>query len=338
MLDQALGERLAAIALGHVEQEYPNHIMHVLRGPEDAAGPRALHPIFFGSYDWHSCVHSYWLLAQLLARVPDLACAADIRALFARRITADAVAREIAYFKAEDRGPYERPYGWAWLLKLAAELAASPDSAARAAGDTLAPFGVFIAECFEHYWPRQAYPIRAGAHGNSAFATVMALDYARQNDRQALIGVLKERAHSWFDDDRDSPAWEPGGDAFLSPTLIEALCMQRVLPAARFDAWLGSFLPRLAKGQPHTLFEPAAVTDRTDGKIAHLDGLNLSRAWCWRELATGFPDDDPRRAVATRAAERHLSAALPHLETHYMGSHWLASFALLALGPAEPSG
>ena len=323
-LTEALAERLAGIALGHVTREYPNKLDHVLTGPGDLLGPRALHPVFFGSFDWHSCVHAHWMLARLLRRFPRLPAAPAIGALFDRLYTGAAIAAERAYLARPGAGGFERPYGWAWLLALAAELADRPWGAA------LAPLAGDFAERFRGFLPRATYPVRVGTHASSAFALAMAAPYAAAQD-PALLRLLRERAEAWYGADADCQAWEPGGEDFLSPALVEAEAMRRLLPAAAFAPWLDRFLPRLAAGEPASLFTPALVSDRTDGRIVHLDGLNLSRAWCWRGLAGGWLPGDPRRARAEAAAARHLAASLPHLAGHYMGEHWLASFALLAL-------
>lgn len=325
-------DRLAAIALGHVEQEFPNHVTHLMNTPEDAARPADLHPVFYGSFDWHSCVHSYWLLARLAA---DDEVSSDhlqaINAVFARRFMPEAVAGEVAYFEPTGRGGFERPYGWAWLLKLAAELATHPVAELRSAADILAPLTERIVALWQNYWPRQTYPIRSGTHSNSAFATVLGLDSARTLGHEGLTDVLIHQAIHWYDNDTDQPAWEPEGDAFLSPALIEALAMQRALPADRFVDWFDAYLPAIGQGRPAALFSPARVSERSDGKLAHLDGLNLSRAWCWAELARILDSDDPRADTARTAAHHHRNAAMDHLEADYMGSHWLASFARLAM-------
>lgn len=332
---QVLTEERAAgfarIALGHVEREYPNKLDHVMDGPADAAGPRALHPVFFGSFDWHSCVHGYWMLARLLRRFPALAQAGEIRALFDRRLTPAAVAGEVAYLARPSARGFERPYGWAWLLKLAAELRGFDDPAEAAWGVTLAPLADAFADRFLADLPKATYPIRTGTHFNTAFALTLARDYAVATTDDELLGLLWQAAIDGFGRDRACQAWEPGGDEFLSPALMEANCMRALLPPGEWRPWFDAFLPDLAEGRPATLFRPATVSDRTDGKIAHLDGLNLSRAWCWRGLAAALPGDDPRRTAMEDAAERHLAAALGEVSGDYMGEHWLASFAVLAL-------
>jgi len=322
----------ARIALGHVTREYPNKLDHVLEGPADARGPRDLHPIFFGSFDWHSCVHGYWLLASLLRREPGIPEAGAIRALFDDAFTEAKVGAEVAYLGRPSSRGFERPYGWGWLLKLQAELLAHDDPRwARA----LQPLADVFAARFRDFLPRAHYPIRTGVHSSTAFAIALAQDYAVAAGDSALTALFTERARAWYLADRDAQAWEPSGDEFLSATLMEAECLRRLLSAAEFEPWFRAFLPRAAQRQPASLFTPAVVTDRSDGKIAHLDGLNFSRAWCWRELAAALPGGDPLAAVAETAAQEHVAASLPHVAGDYMGEHWLASFALLALTAPE---
>ena len=327
-LTPTLASRFAAIALGHVTREYPHKADHVFAGPEDVAPHREHHPIFYGSFDWHSCVHGYWTLATLLRRFPKMPEAPAIRALFADSFTAEKVAAELVYLGRPMSAGFERPYGWAWLLKLAAELKSHDDQAAY---DALAPLAQAFADRFMVFLPKATYPLRAGVHSNTAFALRLAMDYAQACGDVDLAFLARETALGWHADDADCQAWEPSGDEFLSPALMEAECLRRMLPADQFRAWFSSFLPRVAGRQPATLFTPATVSDRSDGKIAHLDGLNLSRAWCWRGIASALAEDDPARAVALDAAETHLASALPHVAGDYMGEHWLASFALLAL-------
>jgi hypothetical protein len=301
---------MAAIALGHVTKEYPHKLDHVLDSDADALPPRALHPIFFGSFDWHSCVHGWWTLLTLHRLYPDdrIADLAD------ESFTAEKVEAELGYLHRPSSRGFERPYGWAWLLYLHLEAARHHDGRWAAA---LEPLARAFAERLPGYLAILTYPIRVGTHFNSAFALILSLEWAERFDR-TLADLIKQRSRDWFGTDRDCQAWEPGGDEFLSPALIEALCMNRAHPAL-FPIWFEQFLPRVELREPATLFTPAIVSDRSDGKIAHLDGLNLSRAWCWREL--GHPEH----------AEPHLAAAMPHLAGDYMGEHWLASFALLAL-------
>jgi hypothetical protein len=328
-LDSGLTEeratRFARIALGHVAKEYPHKLDHVLASDADALPPRALHPLFHGSFDWHSCVHGWWTLLTLRRLFPDLSEAQEIATLADDSFTPDKVAAELAYVDRPLSRGFERPYGWAWLLALHYEAARHRDNGW---GRELEPLARAIAHRFRDYLAILTYPIRTGTHFNTGFALVLALEWASEFD-VPLEQQIRTRAADWFGQDRDCQAWEPGGDEFLSPALVEALAMARVLPAADFERWFAAFLPRLANREPSTLFTPAIVSDRSDGKIAHLDGLNLSRAWCWRELAPLMPAET--RSVAQAAAQAHLTAALPHVAGDYMGEHWLASFALLAL-------
>ena len=319
-----LARHFAAIALGHVTREYPNKLDHVLAGSDDVQGPRALHPVFYGSFDWHSCVHSYWMLAYLYRRFPTMPNAGAIRGLFDTHMIAERIAGECAYLARSSTSGFERPYGWAWLLKLAAELAAHETPEGRAWSAALQPLADIFAVRFSAFLPLATYPIRAGAHGNTAFAARLALDYPDPT----LQALLKDTVRRWYFSDVDCQAWEPSGDEFLSAALIEAECMRAALPKAEFRPWFNKFLPRLGQGLPAALFTPATVSDRSDGKIAHLDGLNLSRAWCWRTLADFTPDPQAIR----RTAKAHIDASLPHVSGEYMGEHWLCSFATLALG------
>jgi hypothetical protein len=315
MLDAGIASRFAGIALGHVRREYPHKLDHVLLGDEDALPPRVLHPIFYGSFDWHSCVHGWWTLLTLRRLFPEIAEADAIAGLADDSFTAEKAAAELAYLDRPMSAGFERPYGWGWLLYLHLEASRHPD---KDWANQLEPLALAFAERLKAFLPKLTYPIRVGTHFNTAFALILSLEWADRFDAR-LAEAIRDWATTRFSGDRDCQAWEPGGDEFLSPALIEALCMKRALPAEDFRNWFAAFLPRLAEGQPATLFTPATVSDRSDGKIAHLDGLNLSRAWCWRELG------------APAAADAHLAAALPHVAGDYMGEHWLATFALLAL-------
>lgn len=325
-LDRSIAERFAAMTLGHVGREYPNVLMHVLTGPEDARTPSELHPIFYGSYDWHSCVHGWWQLLRLIRHYPDLAAAPAIRARADAMFVADKVAGEMAYLERPQAKGFERPYGWAWLLALHDEASRHDAGWAQA----LEPMSLFFADRFAEFLPRLTYPLRVGTHFNTGFALTLAWDWAETRD-PALRKAIAESAIGWFARDADCQAWEPGGDEFLSPALTEALVMSRVFDGPSFREWFDAFLPHVADGQPATLFTPALVSDRSDGKIAHLDGLNLSRAWCWRSIASKLGADHPVAARAENAANVHLAASLPHLGDDYMGEHWLATYALLAL-------
>ena len=317
--------RFAAATLSHLGREYPYKMDLVLNGPEDAKPPRDHHPIFHGSFDWHSCVHGWWQSLRLARRFPGLPVAAAIRARADAMLVPDKVAGELAFLSRPMSAGFERPYGWAWLLALHAE--AERHDAPWAAA--LAPLAAAFAARFRAFLPKLTYPLRVGTHSNIGFALLLARHWAEPRD-PALAALIDASARGWFGEDRDCQAWEPGGDEFLSPALTEAHLMAAVL-GDDFTGWFDAFLPRAAQEDPATLFVPATVSDRSDGKIAHLDGLNLSRAWCWNAIASALGPPHPVAPVAEAAAERHLNAALPHVTGDYMGEHWLASFALLAL-------
>lgn len=321
-----VASRFARLTLGHLGRQYPYKPDHVLAGPEDVVPPSIAHPIFYGSFDWHSCVHGWWQVIQLMRLHPELPEAEAIRARADAMLTPENVAGECAFLAKPHATGFSRPYGRAWLLALHRELARHDAPWA----DTLEPLARDIAAGFKTYLPKLTYPIRVGTHFNSSFAAILALDWARVHDPE-LATLIARRAVEWFAGDRGCQAWEPGGDEFLSPALTEALLMSELLSTEDFAGWFGAFLPALIEGQPATLFTPAIVSDRSDGKIAHLDGLNLSRAWCWRRVAKALGAGHPVAAMAERTARDHLEASLPHVAGDYMGEHWLATFALLAL-------
>ena len=331
-LTPALAAKLAKAALGHVEREYPGVLVQALSGPEDLGTPRAVHPIFFGSYDWHSCVHGHWLLARLLRQMPDLPEAPAIRTHFNQAFTAQKVAGELAYLACPTSSGFERPYGWAWLLMLAGELRQHAGADAHAWDLTLRPLADAFVIRFEAFLPKADYPVRAGVHSNTAFALSLAHDYAQTVQNTAFADLIEAKAASWYVRDAACQAWEPSGDDFLSPALIEAELMRRILPAPAFRDWFARFLPgagvrasrppcsRPARGQ-----RPGATAR------SPISTVSTSRAWCWRGIARAAGDDEALRGVALAAAAPHLAASLPHVAGDYMGEHWLASFALLAL-------
>jgi len=326
-LNLDLASHMARIALGHVGKEYPHKLDHVLLGDEDALAPRILHPIFHGSFDWHSCVHGWWTLLTLKRLFPAMGEASAVAQLAADSFTREKVRGELAYLERPLSRGFERPYGWAWLLELHLEASRHEEGWA----GELEPLARAFARRLDDYLQVLTYPIRVGTHFNTAFALVLSLEWAGVFDH-SLAQTIRTRSLHWFGADRDCQAWEPGGDEFLSPALIEALCMSRSHPG-EFSAWFGHFLPGVRQRQPACLFEPAIVSDRSDGKIAHLDGLNLSRAWCWRGIASFLAADEA--SIAQHSANEHLADGLLHIEGDYMGEHWLASFALLALLAAE---
>jgi hypothetical protein len=333
VLTRERASAFARVALKGLSKEYPNKPEHVLGGPGDVKGPKALHPAFYGSYDWHSSVHGHWMLARLLRRFPDLPDAEEIRAVLGKHLTAENLKAEADYFARPESKPFERPYGWAWLLKLAEELHRWDDPDAKLWAKNIRPLADVVVARHQEFFPKQTYPIRTGVHPNTAFGLSFAHDYALATGDTRLRGLVEERARAYFGADADVPAgWEPGGADFFSPSLTEADLMRRVLPPAEFRAWWGRFLPGAARGEPKALFLPATVTDRSDPQLVHLDGLNLSRAWGMRSVAAALPAGDPVRAVLTASAARHAASALEHVTSgDYAGEHWLASFAVYLL-------
>jgi DUF2891 family protein len=332
-LEQA--SRFAALALRGIFTEYPNKLDHVIRGPEDLHSPRALHPAFYGCFDWHSAVHSHWMLIRLLKAFPGLPEEREIRDALNTNLSDENLAAELAYLDGPYRHGFERTYGWAWLLKLAAELHAWDDPDAARLSANLRPLAEAFARLYLDFLPRQTYPIRVGTHPNTAFGLALALDYTRTVGDFALDTLIVERAGIYFGPDENYPAaWEPNGNDFLSPSLMEAALMVRVHPEGRFPLWYDGFLPSM----PDNLLRPAFVSDRSDGQIVHLDGLNLSRAWCMRDIAAALGPNHPLYPELARAAQVHAEASLPHVASgDYMGEHWLASFAVLMLSSPAPA-
>ncbi|WP_137848624.1 DUF2891 domain-containing protein [Enterobacter sp. 2VL] len=328
-LTQHQADAFARMPLTYLRQEYPNHIMHLLNDDGDVLPPRVLHPVFYGCFDWHSAVHGYWLLLRCVRLYPDLPCREAIVALFEEHIKAENVAQELAYFNAPFRASFERPYGYGWLLALAQELKQSALPQAQRWYQTLEPLTQDIRDRLVDYLSKLTYPIRVGTHYNTAFALALALDYARAVQDSALEESILAAANRFYARDTHYPAhYEPGGDEYISGALTEALLMSKV--AEHFPAWFDTFLPNV--GSITALMEPAQVSDRTDPKIAHLDGLNLSRAWCMKHIANALPENHVAQPALSKAVEQHLAASVEHVVgSHYSGGHWLASFALLAL-------
>ncbi|MFN4259434.1 MAG: DUF2891 domain-containing protein [Gemmataceae bacterium] len=337
-LSQEQVSAFARLALQGIQREYPNKPDHVLNDANDVRGPRQLHPAFYGCFDWHSAVHSHWMLVRLLRLYPDLSERQRIRAVLAEHLTAQNLQAEADYFQQPNRQSFERTYGWAWLLKLAEELHAWDDPDAKQWSRNLRPLTDVIVARYLDFLPKQTYPIRTGVHPNTAFGLAFAWDYARAVGHRPLQARIAERAQTYFAADASYPAaWEPGGEDFFSPSLMEADLMRRVLPPDEFPTWLDRFLPDLSQGWPKNLFTPATVSDRSDPKIVHLDGLNLSRAWCLRGIAAALPVDHAARPVLTDAADRHAQAALGHVASgDYAGEHWLASFAVHLCATVQP--
>jgi hypothetical protein len=334
MLTPERAADLAQIALGNVTTEYPYRLDQVLRNAQDLLPPRTLHPAFWGSYDWHSCVHMHWTLARLLRRFPEHRHAAGSRAHLKARLTAPAIAGELATLQNPHRQTFERPYGWGWLLKLAAELELLAPACPEVAGcrDAAGSLASEFADRFMQYLPRADFPTRAGTHGNSAFALLLALDWCETIQHRALRQAVVERANRWFGRDRRYPAgYEPAGDDFLAAGLVEAALMARVIDGCSFADWWEQFRP--ADADLPAWLIPVAVSDPHDARIVHLHGVNLSRAWCWRLLQPQLPPSLQQRV--DRAIAQHLAASLPAATSgDYVGTHWLASFAVLALDHA----
>jgi hypothetical protein len=337
-LTQKQASAFARLALKGIVKEYPNKPGDVLNEASDIKSPRAIHPAFYGSFDWHSSVHGHWMLVRLLRLFPQLPEAKEIRGILAEHLTAKNLQAEADYFKRPNSKSFERTYGWAWLLKLAEELRGWDDPDGRQWSKNLEPLTDMLVARYLEFLPKQTYPIRTGVHPNTAFGLAFALDYAKAAGHKELTQLIEQRSRDYYGADTDIPArWEPDGNDFFSPSLMEADLMRRVLPADAFQTWFRGFLPNLAKGEPKNLLSPATVTDRTDPQIVHLDGLNLSRAWCMRSIARALPEGDPARKVLTEAAARHAEAALEHVASgDYAGEHWLASFATYLLTTPTP--
>jgi hypothetical protein len=328
-LAPALAEQYARIAHAGVRREWPHSFQHLANGPVDVQAPRVLHPAFYGGYDWHSAVHGHWTLLRLLRLFPRLEAAREIAGAIEENLTPKNLTAELEYFRAQGRASFERPYGWAWLLALAAELRLGRDASSRRWARAVRPLEEFIAESFCGWLPRQRLPVRSGVHSNTAFALTLALDYARTTRQRRLAQMIEQRSRDYFGADAGAPtAWEPGGEDFLSPALAESDLMRRVLPRSEFVTWWRKFMPEL----PANLANPVDPGDRSDPKFVHLDGLALSRAWALEGIAAALPKRALERAELLAAAERHATTGLAHVASgDYLGEHWLASFAVYFL-------
>lgn len=309
-IDQA--NTFVELPLIGLRREYPNHLMHLLNSKEDIKGPRELHPVFYGCYDWHSAVHGYWLLVRCARMFPALPSLTRIDELFNEHFTKENIARETQYFLANGRASYERPYGWGWLLALAQELSLWNHPKAKMWRDVLQPLVEEIRNRFLNFLPVQSYAIRVGTHYNTAFALKLALDFARNCSDIKLENIIINASNRYYAEDADYPARiEPNGDDFLSGTLTEALLMSNIFKQADFINWFNRFLPDIKNLK--NLLSPADVSDRSDPKIVHLDGLNLSRSWCMNHIAKSFPLDHPTRSLFIESALKHLNESLPHV-------------------------
>jgi len=332
-MNREIASKFAFMALRCIEKEYPNKPSHMMNNEKEVWNPRIMHPAFYGCFDWHSAVHGHWMLIRLLKRFPDLVGSQKIRNALDRNLQKNNILKEVEYFQQEGRKSFERTYGWAWLLKLAEELDGWNDKQAKIWRNNLIPLEKEIINLYLEFFPKQTYPIRTGVHPNTAFGLSFALDYARQLKNHELETLIIERSKTYFNHDKNCPAsWEPGGEDFFSPCLMEADLMRRILEPRMFIKWFQEFLPDMINSEPGILLEPAIVTDRSDGKLVHLDGVNLSRAWCMKHIAGVFPKDHPIRKILIQSAIKHATDALNNISSgDYAGEHWLASFATYLL-------
>lgn len=326
---EVVEDRFAVLALSCIHRAYPNKISHVLNSDEDVRAPQDLTPAFYGCFDWHSAVHGHWLLVRLARLDPDSPFQQPIRTALAESFTRENIAQEVAYYDAPDRASFERPYGIAWYLQLVAELEESDDPQFAVWRETLRPLEDRIVANTMEWLPKLAYPIRLGTHNQSAFAFGLMIDYARVVGDAEFEQMLVDKSLAFHRDDINCPlAYEPSGEDFLSPCLMEADLMRRVLGQAEFSAWLSGFMPGLPTDGSSDWLAPGVVMDPSDGKLVHLDGVNLSRAWALEGIASALPEADARRASLQAAADTHRETGLASVSgEHYSGSHWLASFA-----------
>jgi len=320
----------AALALKGIPQEYPNKPANVISSADDVKSPSAMHPVFYGCFDWHSAVHGHWMLVRLLKLYPDSSAAGQIRETLNRQFTKDKLLVEADYFQPKENRSFERMYGWAWALQLVAELHDWDDADAKQWRDNLRPLETVIVQYSMDYLPKLSYPIRTGIHPDTGFALSLELDYARRTGHKPLEKLIIARANHYYLKDVNYPThYEPSGNDFFSPGFNEADLMRRVLSREEFSGWLDTFLPQLRTGQMGPMMEPVEVSDVTDGHLVHLAGLDLSRAWTMAGIATALPDSDPRKALLQDSAHTHFDAGMTYVNSgHYEGEHWLATFAV----------
>lgn len=328
-MNKDLIKRFTEIVLENIFKEYPNRIGHSLSSKEDLKEPHIMYPIFYGSYDWHSSVHSHWLLVKTLRSYSNYVDTGKIIDVLNSQFTKDKAQGELNYLTKPINQGFERPYGWGWFLKLSLEIKLLDSDYAKKWDTYLSPISDFFVNAFKNFFVKLDYPIRVGTHFNSAFGLYFAYEFGSYIKDNDLLEMINNQAIKWFLNDSNMQVLEPCGDEFLSPVLMEALLLSKVLSKNEFREFFAKYLPLLHLKQPSTLFRAVNVSDRTDGKIAHLDGLNLSRAWCFRELAKLC--DDNIKSILLNSADEHFNSAIDHIEQDYMGSHWLGSFALLAL-------
>lgn len=333
-LDGSQAEAFAALALKGIPQEYPNKPSNVMATPADVLSPRAMHPAFFGSFDWHSSVHGHWMLVRLLRTHPDMPSAGKIRNLLNEQFTEEKMRAEAAYFDKKENRSFERMYGWAWALRLATELRLWIDDAdARRWAENFAPLEAVVVTLAKDYLPRLSWPVRTGVHPDSGFALGQILDYARNAGDAELEKIVTAKSRDFYLNDRNYPvAYEPSGQDFFSSGLNEADLMRRVLTKAEFSAWLNLFLPGIAQKQLGNLLTPAEVSDVTDGHLVHLAGLNFNRVWCFGGIASALPEGDPRVEILQSARSAHFKKGMEYVFSgSYEGEHWLATFAVYSL-------
>jgi hypothetical protein len=328
--DIKAAQRFANLTLACVHKEYPNHISHDLNSDADAAPPRKLTPAFYGCYDWHSSVHGHWLLVRLVRTFPDAMFVPAAREALRQSLTSENIAQEVAYLRGEGRVDFERPYGLAWLLQLVAELREWDDSEAKEIVANLRPLETVVLERLDNWLPKLSHPVRIGEHDQTAFALGLMLDYAHGNGDQKFAELVVFKAKQFYLRDKDCPlAYEPSGEDFLSPCVGEADVMRRVLPSQEFARWLRTFMPQISTSGDDKWWQPVVSPDPSDPKLAHLDGLNLSRAWMLEGIAAGLPKGDKRLPSIMATAGAHRRAGLASVTgEHYEGGHWLGSFAV----------
>src|ERR1700723_320995 len=338
--DSKASERCANLALACVHKEDPNHISHTLNSDADPAPPRKLTPAFYGCYDWHSSVHGHWLLVRLVRTFPDAPFVSAAREALRQSLTAENIVQEAAYLRGEGRSSFERPYGLAWLLQLVAELREWDDPQAKEMTANLHPLEEVALERLKNWLPKLSTPVRIGEHDQTAFALGLILDYAHGNGDQKLAELVVSKAKQFYFNDKDCPlAYEPSGEDFLSPCIGEADLMRRVLPSQDFGPWLRTFMPQISTSGAAKWLQPVVSPDPSDPKLAHLDGLNLSRAWMLEGIAAGLPKSDKRLPSIMASAEAHRRAGLAAVTgEHYEGGHWLGSFAVYMVTKRGTSG
>jgi hypothetical protein len=330
---------LADLALHCIHREYPNKTGHVMNDSSELWSPMEMHPAFYGCFDWHSSVHGHWMLIRLLKTVPDLPNNQQIREALDQNLQRENILQEVRYFEQEGRKSFERTYGWAWLLKLAEELETWEDEQGLVWKDNLQALTDKMVELYMDFLPKQDFPIRTGVHPNTAFGLAFALDYcdARANPEDSIIlsfkELLNQRALFYYGEDRDAPfEWEPGGEDFFSPALMEADLMTRILNQEDYTQWIDRYFSDLDKLRESRILQPVVIQDKTDGKLVHLDGVNLSRSWCMKRISSYLPKDHPLGELFRKSAIQHANHALENIISgNYAGEHWLASFAVYLL-------